>query len=183
MAVDAKLPVIKPGIKLVALDVDGVLTDGMLTYSTTGAEHKRFNVKDGLGLSLVSGAGVPIAIITARSSVIVERRAAELGIAHVFQDCKNKLPELQRLCDQLGVTLAETAYMGDDLPDLPVLKAVGFSACPADAALVVRETCRWVSGYNGGQGAVRELLETLFPQLFADKISQLLSVQPVSLKQ
>lgn len=156
-----------PEIKLLALDVDGVMTDGKLTYSSTGAEHKSFNVKDGLGISLAIRAGVQIAVITARESVMVRRRVEELGIQHLFESAKTKLPVLQQLAAQLDIPMSHVGYMGDDLPDIPVLRAVGFSACPADAADAVKSAVVWVASRSGGQGAVREMLEYLMPEAFS----------------
>jgi len=156
-----------PEIRLLALDVDGVMTDGKLTYSSTGAEHKSFNVKDGLGISLAIRAGVQIAVITARESMMVRRRVEELGIQHLFESAKTKLPVLEKLAADLGIPMSHVGYMGDDLPDIPVLRAVGFSACPADAADVVKAAVVWVASRSGGQGAVREMLEYLMPEAFS----------------
>ncbi len=156
-----------PQLKLLVLDVDGVLTDGKITYASSGEELKSFNVKDGLGISLAIRAGLQIAIITARASDMVRRRVKELGIQHLFESAKTKLPVLEQLTAALGLSLDEVGYMGDDLPDLPALRAVGFSACPADAAQQLKAEVQWVSQYPGGEGAVRELLEYLMPQAFS----------------
>lgn len=146
-------------IQLVVMDVDGVLTDGKIVYSSSGNEHKTFNVKDGLGISLGIRAGLQFAIITARESAMVERRAKELGIAFVIQNTRTKLPALEQLLGELGLDFSQVAYIGDDLPDLPCLEAVGLPACPADAAIEVRQKSRLVSNHAGGNGAVREIIE------------------------
>ena len=148
-------------IKMVVLDVDGVMTDGKITYTASGDEIKAFNVKDGLGISKAIRDGLEIGIITARESAIVTRRAAELGIIYVKQNTKTKLPALEALRDELKLGWHQVAYMGDDLPDIPCLEAVGLSACPADAAREVLGICDLVSTKKGGEGAVRDFLEFL----------------------
>jgi len=148
-------------IQLVVLDVDGVMTDGKITYTSDGQEIKSFNVKDGLGISLGVRAGLHFGIITARQSSIVERRAEELGIQHVKQLTKNKLPAFENLAEDLGLTMAQVAYIGDDLPDLPPMRRAGFACCPADAATEVREAAHFVSRHTGGNGAIREILELI----------------------
>ena len=148
-------------IQLVVLDVDGVLTDGKITYTSDGQELKSFNVKDGLGISLGVKAGLQFAIITARQSPIVERRAEELGIQHVRQLTKTKLPALEQMAQELDLEFSQIAYVGDDLPDLPALSRVGLPCCPADAVAEVKEVAHFVSHYRGGEGAVREILELI----------------------
>lgn len=148
-------------IRLVVMDVDGVLTDGKISYTSAGDEIKSFNVKDGLGISLGIKNGLQFGIITARESVMVTRRAEELGIQHLIQKTKTKLPALQQLLSELGLTFAQVAYLGDDLPDIPCMEQVGFAACPADAAREVLAMAHFVSRYNGGSGAVREILELI----------------------
>ncbi len=148
-------------LRLLALDVDGVLTDGRLYYGNDGEELKAFNIKDGLGLKLLQRAGVAVAIITGRRSQIVERRAAELGIAHVVQGREDKRVALEELCASLGLALAQCAYMGDDLPDLGALRAAAIGLAPADAVDAVAEAADWQSRYPGGGGCVREACEQL----------------------
>ncbi len=147
------------GIQLIVLDVDGVLTDGKITYDSTGAELKNFNVKDGLGISLAVRESIQLAIITARQSPILERRAQELGIQHLIQGTRTKLPAFQQLLESLNLKAEQAAYIGDDLPDLPPILACGLPCCPADAALMVRENAVLTSQYPGGGGAVREIIE------------------------
>jgi 3-deoxy-D-manno-octulosonate 8-phosphate phosphatase (KDO 8-P phosphatase) len=147
------------GLKALVFDVDGVLTDGGLWYGPTGEVMKRFDVKDGHALVLARLAALPVAILTARTSAIVETRAKELGLARVFQGRREKGPAFEELCAELGVSPAETAYMGDDVNDLPALRRAGLSACPADAVPEVRAAVHYVAANPGGSGAARELVE------------------------
>jgi 3-deoxy-D-manno-octulosonate 8-phosphate phosphatase (KDO 8-P phosphatase) len=146
-------------VKLMVFDVDGVLSDGGLYYGDAGELMKRFDVKDGHALVLARLTGLPAAIITARSSHIVEVRGRELGLAAVLQGRRNKTEAFQELCTQLSVAPEACSYMGDDLNDLGVLSRVGLSACPADAVPEVRQAVHLVSRSPGGRGAVRELVE------------------------
>lgn len=148
-------------IKLVALDVDGVLTDGSIHLDADGRELKRFHVADGLGIKHLRDQGLEVAIISGRASPAVAARARELGIAHVHQGVPDKLAVLGQLLEQLGLTPGQVAYMGDDLPDLTVLRQVGFAVAPADARPEALAAARWVTRAPGGQGAVRELAEHL----------------------
>jgi 3-deoxy-D-manno-octulosonate 8-phosphate phosphatase (KDO 8-P phosphatase) len=147
-------------LQLLALDVDGVLSDGRLYYTDQGEEFKSFNIRDGLGIKLLQRAGIIVAIITGRASAMVVKRAAELGIAHVIQGREDKLEALQDLCRNLQIDLSNVAYMGDDLPDRKAIMAVGLGATVADAASDVAAIADWQSKLPGGQGAVRELAET-----------------------
>lgn len=149
-------------VKLLALDVDGVLTDGSISYTDDGKEIKTFNAKDGQGISMLTKLGIKVAIITARTSPIVQKRANDLGIQYVFQGAKNKLEKLEYLKTTLGITNEEIAYMGDDLPDIPVLNVVGIKACPNDAVDEVKKICNFKSAKNGGRGAVRELTDLIY---------------------
>ena len=150
-------------IRLLVLDVDGVLTDGTVFVSADGESVKNFNVRDGLGMRLLMDCGVDIAVITGRSSPAVSVRCAELGVPddHVFLGSKDKDADLDRLLATVGLTDREMAAMGDDLPDLPMLGRAGFSFCPADAAPEVVAACDHVCGKAGGRGAVREAAEIL----------------------
>lgn len=151
-------------IKLVVFDVDGVLTDGGLWYGPDGEVMKRFDVKDGHAMVLARLTGLPVAILTARTSKIVETRATELKLAKVFQGRREKGPALLELCGELNVTPAETAYMGDDVNDLPAMAACGLTACPADAVDEVKAQVHFVSKHPGGRGAARELIELVLKQ-------------------
>ncbi len=145
----------------IVLDVDGVLTDGSVIYSNNGDELKAFNIKDGLAIKMAQRAGLQFAIITGRSSQLLARRAAELGIDIVLQGRSDKLAALSELAEELDITLQQIAYMGDDLPDLSAIESVALGTCPADAASEVVAAADWVATVNGGRGAVRELIEML----------------------
>lgn len=149
------------GIRLLALDVDGVLSDGRVIYASDGSELKAFNIKDGLGIKLLQRAGITVAIITGRRSEVVGRRAAELGITHLLEGRDDKLTALRELCEGLGISLEECAYMGDDLPDLGAIRAAGLGLTVADAVAEVRAAADWSSAATGGAGAVREACEWL----------------------
>lgn len=148
-------------ISLLLIDVDGVLTDGQITYNDQGAEEKSFHVRDGMGIRLVRNIGVEVGLVTARTSAMVARRATELGIEHLFQGVGRKVDTFKEIIAATGKTPHEVAYMGDDWIDLGVLQRVGLAACPADAASEVRETCHLVTAQKGGMGAVRELCEII----------------------
>ena len=148
-------------IRLIVSDVDGVWTDGRIIYTADGSEIKEFNVRDGLGVKLAQRVGITVALLTSRQSPIVERRAKELGIAHILQGAANKLIETERLVQQLGLSLDEVLYIGDDLPDLGPMARVAISAAPADAAPEVLAVATWKLDTAGGRGAFRELVERL----------------------
>lgn len=150
-------------IRALVLDVDGVLTDGTLYYSPTGEETKAFSVRDGLGIRMLLDAGVEVAVITGRASEALVRRCRDLRLREelVIQASRDKSADLDRVEEILGLADHEVAAMGDDLPDLPLLSRVGFSACPADAAPEVVASCDLVCGSPGGRGAVREMAELL----------------------
>ena len=147
------------GVRLLALDVDGVLTDGSIYYGNAGEELKAFNIKDGLGIKLLQRTGVIVAIITGRQSEIVNRRARELGITEVVQGREDKRDALLELCAKLGITPADCAYMGDDLPDLGAITTAGLGLTVTDAAPEVANAAHWQSSLPGGRGAVREACE------------------------
>lgn len=148
-------------IKLLLLDVDGVLTDGLLYYGQAGETMKTFHARDGLGIRLLLENGITVGLITGRSSKIVEHRAEELGIPHVYQGRLNKLDALKELMETLKIDLTDVAFMGDDIIDLPILSRVGLSACPQDAHSTIQKTVHFISQYPGGRGAVRELCDLL----------------------
>jgi 3-deoxy-D-manno-octulosonate 8-phosphate phosphatase (KDO 8-P phosphatase) len=141
--------------------VDGVLTDGVLVYGASGEEIKRFHVRDGLAIQAARRAGVEIAVISGRASAAVTRRMSELGVVEVHQGVTDKESLLRGLLARLGVKAAETAVMGDDLPDLPLMRIAGLAMAPADAVPEVRRAAGWVSRWVGGHGAVREAIELL----------------------
>jgi len=146
-------------IELLILDVDGVLTDGSIIVNADGSETKSFNVRDGHGIRLWQRAGFKTAIISGRTSPPTKIRAAELGIEHVLEGCHYKLPALEKLLDELGLAPENVAYIGDDLPDLPVLRCVGFGAAVADADDEVKKNADYVTSKPAGRGAVREVIE------------------------
>jgi 3-deoxy-D-manno-octulosonate 8-phosphate phosphatase (KDO 8-P phosphatase) len=148
-------------IKLVAFDVDGVMTDGGLYLSDSGNEFKRFNTLDGLGIKLLKASGVEVAIITGRQSKCVEHRARNLGIEHVYQGVEHKLNAMNDLLDRLKLTRDAAAYMGDDVVDLTVLRNVGLAISVPDAPQLVREHANYITQRRGGQGAVREACELI----------------------
>ncbi|NJL86865.1 MAG: HAD-IIIA family hydrolase [Leptolyngbyaceae cyanobacterium SM1_1_3] len=148
-------------VRLLALDVDGVLTDGGLYYTDSGEEQKKFNVKDGQGLQLVSQAGFEVAIISASASTATLHRAKKLGIDHVYIGVSPKLPVLEQLCQKLGIGLEQVAYAGDDVKDLSVMQAVGCPLTVADAMPVNQAAAIYITQKGGGQAAVREICELL----------------------
>ena len=150
-------------IRMLVLDVDGVLTDGSLHYSPGGEEVKQFSVRDGLAIRMLLEAGITVAIITGRSSQALTMRCTDLGLDPelVIQGSGHKRADLVRLMNELGLSGPEVAVMGDDLPDLPMIEMAGCSACPSDAVPEVIAACDVVCGAPGGRGAVRELAELL----------------------
>jgi len=149
------------GIKLVAFDVDGVMTDGSLTFDENGIEYKTFNAKDGQGIVNLNNEGYITAIITARNNGTVAHRAKILNIKELHQGQKNKFAALQNIMEKYNLSFEEIAYMGDDIPDICVLEKVGLACCPADAADEVRQIVHFVSSKYGGKGAVRELCDLI----------------------
>ena len=145
-------------IKLLALDVDGVLTDGTIYISPAGEAFKGFNAKDGMGISCALRNNLQIAVITGRQSPIVERRCEELGIKLFMQGVKDKRLALQKMAQELGLTREEIAYMGDDLNDIPAFKASGLNFVPADGSIEVLAVADIITKAKGGRGAVREAI-------------------------
>jgi 3-deoxy-D-manno-octulosonate 8-phosphate phosphatase (KDO 8-P phosphatase) len=149
----------QPKIRALFFDVDGVLTDGRVYLSDDGREFKVFDTKDGHGIKRAVQAGLQVAWISGRTSRATELRARELGVRYCYQGVADKLKVYRALCRRWNVTAAETAAMGDDDPDVPLLEAAGFSACPADAAPPARKAADVVLKRAGGDGAVREFVE------------------------
>ena len=148
-------------LRLVAFDIDGVFTDGRFYLSDDGVESKAFNTQDGCGVRQLLNAGIDVAVISGRQSGAVERRMAELGVTHVIQGCKDKVAALGAIVDALGITTEQCAYVGDDVPDLPLLNTVGYSIAVANAVLDVRQQCDYTTSAGGGHGAVREVCELI----------------------
>ncbi len=146
-------------IRLFLLDVDGVLTDGGIVYDANGLETKRFHVRDGHGIVMMRRAGIEVGIITGRNSPVTAVRARELGIDLVIQGATDKAAALDRVLADTGIPAGSISYVGDDIVDLPVFRRVGFTAAPADAESCVCEAADYVASKDGGQGAVREIVE------------------------
>lgn len=154
----------KSEIKLIALDVDGVLTDGKLLIGSDGVEYKSFHVKDGMGISLARFHGIKVAFITGRKSEAVQIRSKELNIDYLFQGITNKVEVLYEIVALLDIHLNNVFYMGDDINDLPIIKLVGVSAAPKDAVEIIKRSVDFVSNFDGGNGAVREAIEYVLSQ-------------------
>jgi 3-deoxy-D-manno-octulosonate 8-phosphate phosphatase (KDO 8-P phosphatase) len=148
-------------IRLLILDVDGVLTDGGLLYGASGEETKRFHVHDGLALVAARKAGLQVAVLSSRASAAVTRRMTELGVSEVHQGVGDKASALASLCERLGVPTSAVAMRGDDLPDLAAMDRVGLALAPANAVAEVKRAAHWVARRRGGDGAVREAVEML----------------------
>jgi len=154
------LPLAKE-IRLLLLDVDGVLTDGSIVYGNSGMELKTFNIKDGFGIRLLREAGVEVGIITARRSEAVERRAQDLKLAHLYQGVGNKIEAFSEILAAQKLIPQQVAYMGDDWLDLPLLSRVGLAVTVADAVAEIKAVAHYVTRREGGKGAVRELCELI----------------------
>ncbi len=148
-------------IRLLLTDVDGVMTDGRIGFDNRGIESKQFHIRDGQGIRLWQQGGGQMGIVTGRNSQIVKIRAAELDIDIVRQGVKEKLAVVKSICEQLEIKPAEVCYVGDDLPDLVVFGQVGISVAVADAAEELRQAADYTTSLNGGQGAIREVVELL----------------------
>ncbi len=148
-------------IRLLILDVDGVLTDGRLYYSSAGDETKMFHVRDGHGIKQLMKNGVDVAVISGRKSDAVTRRMNELGISHVHQGISDKLPVFEQLLNKLGVKNSETAFVGDDVPDLEIMQKVALPVAVADAHETAITAARMVTQNGGGRGAVREVCDLI----------------------
>lgn len=148
-------------IRLIAFDVDGIMTDGGLYLTDSGEEFKRFNSLDGHGLKMLKASGVELAIITGRTSRCVELRAHHLGISHLYQGVYDKLASMEKMLAQLKLPLDAVAFMGDDVMDLPVMLRVGLAISVPNAPYVVRERAHYITKRDGGHGAVREACELL----------------------
>ena len=148
-------------IRLIAFDIDGVFTDGRFYLSDDGVETKAFHTQDGYGVRRLMTAGIAVGVISGRHSLAVEKRMAELGVQHVILGCKDKVAAMDELAAALSIPVTACAYVGDDLPDLPLLEHVGFSVAVANAVPALREYCDYVTTKPGGFGAVREICDLL----------------------
>lgn len=150
--------------KLILTDIDGVWTDGGMYYDQTGNEWKKFNTSDSAGVLFAHRLGITVGIITGEETNIVARRAEKLKVDYVFQGARNKLAIASELCQKLGITMDEVAYIGDDIVDMELLKAVGISGVPANAPTYVKALCNMKLTKNGGDGAFREFVESIILQ-------------------
>ena len=148
-------------LRLLALDVDGVLSDGTLYFSSAGEEVKGFSILDGLGIKMLQKGGVEVALITGRSSPMTQRRAEDLGIAHIIQGREDKKTALEELCESLGIGLVHTAYMGDDLPDLAAIQSASVGLTVPNAYSLVKQHADYCTHAAGGRGAVREAADLI----------------------
>ena len=148
-------------VRLVAFDVDGVFTDGRFYLSDEGVESKAFHTQDGYGIRQLLDAGIEVAVISGRHSGAVQKRMAELGIIHVVQGCSDKVLALDEIISTLGVSTSECAYVGDDIPDLPLLRHVGIAIAVANAVQALHDQCDYSTSNAGGRGAVREVCELI----------------------
>ena len=149
------------GIKAVVLDVDGVMTDGGLFVFANGEHVRKFNVKDGWGIKELMNQGFDVAVISAGSGEGLRRRLSHLGLKDIYLSTQDKLSTFRKYCIEKGLSVSEVAYMGDDMPDIEVLKQVGLACCPADAIDEVRAVCQYISKYKGGEGAVRDMAQKI----------------------
>ena len=157
-------------IRLLVLDVDGVLTDGNLYFDNQGNELKAFSTRDGFGMRSLQKHGIELGLITGRQSRIVEARASQLGILHVYQGRNDKLVALAELLEATGLETGQVCYAGDDWLDLPVLQQVGLSVTVADADAVVKQRVDWVTNRPGGKGAVREICDLILAATGLDDV-------------
>ena len=148
-------------IKLVIFDVDGVLTDGSIIIGDNGEEYKAFHSRDGHGMKLLQYTGVEVAIITGRTSAVVEHRMTSLGIKHLYQGQQVKLPAFEQLIKQLNLTPEQCAYVGDDWVDLAIMTRVGLAIAVQDADAIVKKHAHWTTPAKGGKGAAREVCELI----------------------
>jgi len=149
-------------IRAIAMDVDGVLTDGGVWWGPNGEEWKRFCFADIMGVSLARRAGIELALISGEDSPLVDRYAAKLHIGHVYKGCRDKASALRKFATSTGIDLAEIIYIGDDINDLPAMEIAGFSACPANAVRDVLTKVKFISVSRGGNGAVSEIVDAIF---------------------
>jgi len=172
---DAALRERASNVRMLVLDVDGVLTDGKLYFDHAGNEMKAFNTRDGMGIKALQGVGIEIAVITGRKSEAVAQRMAQLGVQHVYQGREDKLTAFMHLLETTGLQAQQICFAGDDWIDLPVLIRVGLAVSVADAEERVKEQAHWITSRNGGDGAVREICNLILTaqdkdQTILDKI-------------
>ena len=159
--------------KLILTDIDGVWTDGGMYYDNNGNELKKFNTSDSAGVLFCKKANIPVGILTGEDTCIVKNRAKKLRIDFLFQGAKNKLNIASKVCSEMNISLNDVAYIGDDINDYGLLRAVGFSACPNNAPEYIKDVCDYVTKKHGGQGAFREFVEYLLQNELTDLLSML----------
>jgi 3-deoxy-D-manno-octulosonate 8-phosphate phosphatase (KDO 8-P phosphatase) len=172
MNIDRDLLILKKlaSIRLLAMDVDGVLTDGGVYVMDDGQQFRRFNIKDGMGIKRVMGAGIQVAWISANESNSVQERANGLGVKEVYLGITDKLTLLEEICQKMDIPLVEVAYIGDDLADLAILDRVGLAFAPLDAAEEIKRTAHYIIKKRGGEGAVREACDLLLSSISMNEI-------------
>jgi 3-deoxy-D-manno-octulosonate 8-phosphate phosphatase (KDO 8-P phosphatase) len=146
-------------VQLLIVDIDGVLTDGGLHFDNRGEEYKTFNSLDGQGIRMLLDSGIEVAVITGRESGIVSHRMGDLGVKHIYQGNRDKRPAFEQLLKNTGLQPAQIAYVGDDLPDLVVMRRVGFAIAVENAHAFVKQHSDWVTSERGGQGAIRQVTD------------------------
>ena len=156
-------------VKLVGFDVDGVFTDGRFYLSDDGVESKAFNTQDGYGIRQLLEAGIEVAVISGRQSTAVSQRMVELGVQHVSQGCKDKVAAFDDVVQALDIRIDQTIFVGDDIPDLPLLRHAGFAIAVANAVQDVKTECDHVTSAHGGAGAVREVCEWVLANTVASR--------------
>ena len=156
-------------VRLVAFDVDGVFTDGRFYLSDDGVESKAFHTQDGFGVRQLLKNGIDVAVISGRQSIAVETRMSELGVEHVILGCSDKTAAFDDLIEDLGIATEETVFVGDDIPDLPLLNKVGYAIAVANAVRAVREYCAYTTERQGGHGAVREVCELVLAAVVGEQ--------------
>ncbi len=159
-------------IKMILMDVDGVLTDGKIIFTSDGAELKEFNIQDGMGITLARMAGLKTGIITGRESIMVQRRAEELKYDIISQGSFKKFARYEEIKKQFGLSDDEVCYIGDDLPDIPILKKAGFSVAVANARNELKKIAHYTTTLSGGEGAVREVIDLILKG--QDKFNELI---------
>jgi 3-deoxy-D-manno-octulosonate 8-phosphate phosphatase (KDO 8-P phosphatase) len=169
-AMDATLRERASRIRLLLLDVDGVLTDGKLYFDQSGNELKSFNTRDGMGIKALQRCGIEVAVITGRKSAAVEQRMSQLGVQHVYQGREDKLNAFLDLLNKTGLDAQQVCFAGDDWIDIPVLLRVGLAVSVADAEDLVREKAHWITTRKGGDGAVREICNLILSAQNKDRV-------------
>lgn len=155
-------------IQIVLFDVDGVMTDGSIYIDATGESFKKFNVKDGLAIELLRSHGIKTGVVSGKSSASLTERCEKLGCDYVVTGCKNKLPRVRAICNELGITLEQVAFVGDDVLDLPVMQVCAVSFAPSDAHQLVLQQASYVTQAAGGYGVVREVADKVLLSRFSD---------------